>query len=261
MPTMRLQKYFSDCGVLSRRAAEAEIAAGRVCVNGIPASLGDKIDPEHDAVTWNGTRVCPPAHRTGRTYILLNKPVGYVTTVRDDRGRPTALSLLHGVTQRVYPVGRLDLYSEGLLLFTDDGELANRLMHPSHSIPKRYHVTLKGTLTEADAARYSEPMMLDGYLLRPVESRLLRAGERLPDGVTASEIELVLHEGRNRQIRRMSEQLGFTVIRLRRVALGELTLQGVPCGRWRHLTAEEIEYLQSASMEVLPDAGHQTDSE
>ena len=256
MQTLRLQKYFSECGVLSRRAAEEEIAAGHVLVNGLPASLGMRIDPELDTVEWNGVRVLLPDGQKGHTYIFLNKPVGYVTTVQDERGRPTVLSLLHGVKHRVYPVGRLDMYSEGLLLLTDDGELTNRLTHPSHSIPKRYVVTVKGTLDEVDAARYTAPMTLEGYRLRPVQSRLIRSGERLPDGVIASQIELTLHEGRNRQIRRMSEQLGYTVIRLQRIALGELTLDGLPCGHWRYLTDSEVAYLQRASHSQQGEESH-----
>jgi len=245
MEPIRLQKYFSDCGILSRRAAEAEIEAGNVTVNGVRAALGMKINPETDVVLFNGKTVSPETSKAERTYIMLHKPLGYVTTMKDEKGRPTAADLLHGLHTRVYPIGRLDMYSEGLLLFTNDGETANRLMHPSHNIDKEYRLTLKGTLTEEDARRYTLPMTLDGYRLRPVEAKLLSSGDRLPDGTVCSVLSVTLHEGRNRQIRRMSEQLGYTVIRLVRIRMGKLTLSPLPCGKWRHLTPEEVQYIQS----------------
>ena len=246
METIRLQKFFSDNGILSRRAAEAEIIAGRVKVNGQTAEIGCRVDAEKDEILWNGKRIEPRGERSAHTYIILNKPVGYVTTMSDEKGRKTAADLLTDVPGRVYPVGRLDMYSDGLLLCTDDGELANCLMHPSHNISKKYIVTLKGTLSEQDAARFTLPMTLDGYALQPVEARLKEAGIRLRDGQIASSVEITLHEGRNRQIRRMCEQLGYTVIRLRRISVGNIKLEDLPGGRWRYLTEEEIEYLKSA---------------
>ena len=247
METIRLQKYLSDCGVLSRRAAEAEIQKGTVTVNGVRAEIGQKIDPESDTVCLSGRRIRPRDPLTARTYILLNKPVGYVTTMKDEKGRQLAADLLHGVSIRVYPVGRLDMYSEGMLLFTDDGDLTNRLTHPAHHIPKKYTVTICGTLTKADVARFSEPMMLDGYALRPVEAHLIASGEVMPDGTAVSVVELILHEGRNRQIRRMCDLLGFKVVRLCRIAIGEITLGDLPRGKWRYLTPEEIAYLKDAT--------------
>lgn len=247
METIRLQKYLSDCGVLSRRAAEAEIQKGTVTVNGVRAEIGQKIDPESDTVCLSGRRIRPRDPLTARTYILLNKPVGYVTTMKDEKGRQLAADLLHGVSIRVYPVGRLDMYSEGMLLFTDDGDLTNRLTHPAHHIPKKYTVTIRGTLTKADVARFSEPMMLDGYALRPVEARLIASGDVMPDGTAVSVVELILHEGRNRQIRRMCDLLGFKVVRLCRIAIGEITLGDLPRGKWRYLTNEEIAYLKNAT--------------
>ncbi len=245
MEKIRLQKFFSDSGILSRRAAEAQIMAGAVTVNGITAEPGMKIDPEADTVVYGGRQIAPIRARAGRTYIMLHKPVGYVTTMKDEKGRKTAADLLRGVDRRVYPIGRLDMYSEGLLLFTDDGDLANRLMHPSHHVDKEYTLTLKGILTEEDARRYTLPMTLDGYALRPVEAKLLRSGITLPDGVVCSTLSVTLHEGRNRQIRRMSDLLGYTVVRLRRIRLGKLTLDGLACGKWRFLSEEEIAYLKS----------------
>ena len=247
METIRLQKYLSDCGVLSRRAAEAEIQKGTITVNGRPAEIGQKIDPEKDTVRWNGQVIRQAGGHVGRTYILLNKPIGYVTTMKDEKGRQVAADLLHGVTERVYPVGRLDMYSEGMLLFTNDGDLTNRLTHPAHHIPKKYVVTIRGALTKADAARFTEPMTLDGYALRPVEAVLRTSGDCLPDGTIISTVELTLHEGRNRQIRRMCDVLGFKVIRLCRISIGEIGLGNLPLGKWRHLTAEEIDYLKTAT--------------
>lgn len=242
---LRLQKYFTECGILSRRQAEEEIKAGRVTVNGVRAELGTKIDPTQDTVLWNGRTVRPAGGDTRRTYVMLNKPIGYVTTMSDEKGRRTVADLLAAVGTRVYPVGRLDMYSDGLLLCTSDGELANRLMHPSHDVAKKYIVTLMGHLTGDDIARLTAPMELDGYQLRPIEARLLEAGIVLNDGVIASTVEVVLHEGRNRQIRRMCEIAGLKVLRLRRVAVGKLQLGTLPAGKWRYLSSDEIDYLKS----------------
>jgi 23S rRNA pseudouridine2605 synthase len=229
---MRLQKFFSDCGILSRRAAEAEIAAGKVKVNGVVAQIGDSIDPDVDIVEYNGKRIRPRTS-TKRHYIMLNKPRGYVTTMQDEKGRPTVANLTAGVGTRVYPVGRLDMDSEGLLLLTDDGEFANQLTHPKHEIPKIYHVTLSKVLTKEALAALRAPMELDGYRLQPVSVKKLA-----PDTV-----QMNLYEGRNRQIRRMCEAVGLKVIRLQRVAVGDLSLGDLPLGKWRELTPDEINYL------------------
>ena len=232
---MRLQKFFSDCGVLSRRAAEAEIAAGKVKVNGAVAQIGDSIDPEVDIVEYKGKRILPRASEK-RHYIMLNKPRGYVTTMQDEKGRPTVANLTAGIGTRVYPVGRLDMDSEGLLLLTDDGEFANQLTHPRHEIPKIYHVTLSKVLTKDEIAALRAPMELDGYRLQPVTVKKLA-----PDT-----IQMNLYEGRNRQIRRMCEAAGLKVIRLQRIAIGDLGLGDLPLGRWRELTPDEIHYLTSS---------------
>ena len=231
---MRLQKFFSDCGVLSRRAAEAEIAAGKVKVNGAVAQIGDSIDPEVDIVEYKGKRIRPRVSEK-RHYIMLNKPRGYVTTMQDEKGRPTVANLTAGVGTRVYPVGRLDMDSEGLLLLTDDGEFANQLTHPRHEIPKIYHVTLSKVLTKEEIATLRAPMELDGYRLQPVTVKKLA-----PDT-----IQMNLFEGRNRQIRRMCEAAGLKVIRLQRIAIGDLGLGDLPLGRWRELTPNEVNYLTS----------------
>ena len=233
---IRLQKFFTDSGVLSRRAAEAEILAGNVQVNGVTATLGDKVDPENDVVEYRGKRIRPRAALPHR-YLLLNKPRGFVTTLKDEKGRHTVTDLVKGAGARLYPVGRLDMDSEGLLLMTDDGELTNRLTHPRHEIPKIYHVTVSPAPTPEILAALASPMELDGYRLLPIGVRPF----------SRDVLELTLYEGRNRQIRRMCDAVGLRVRQLRRVAIGELTLGELPLGKWRELTEDEIKYLFTAS--------------
>ena len=229
---IRLQKHFTDCGVLSRRAAEKEIAEGRVKVNGQIASLGDKIDPQRDTVEWNG-KIIRPAANAKPLYLMLNKPRGYVTTSSDERGRKKVTDLTCDVNTRVYPVGRLDMDSEGLLLLTNDGEFANRLTHPKHDIPKIYRVTVSPAPSEAQLEKLRSPMELDGYSLRPVEVLVCKENQ----------LEMRLYEGRNRQIRRMCDAVGLDVKRLQRIAIGEVTLGTLAVGKWRHLSEAEVNYL------------------
>lgn len=248
---IRLQKYFSDCGILSRRAAEKEIEEGHVTVNGIPAVLGQKIDPVQDDVRWKNRPIRQPlvAGVRKHTYILLHKPVGYVTTLSDDRGRPTISELLRGVPGRVYPVGRLDMYSDGLLLCTDDGELTNTLTHPSHKVPKVYLATLDGKLSNGEIRSLGAPVALDGRMTKAVETR--KIADCTFRGLPATVVQFTLFEGRNRQIRRMCEAHEKKVYALTRIQMGELELGTLPCGKWRYLTDDEIASLQkySASMD------------
>ena len=222
----RLQKILSARGVASRRAAEGYLSAGRVTVNGCTARVGDKADPERDDIRVDGRPLRRPARRT---YLMLNKPRGYVTTLSDEKGRRTVAELVAGCGARVWPVGRLDLDSEGLLLLTDDGALTHALLHPSHEVEKEYRVWVEG---DVDAALpvLRGPMELDGYALRP--ARVTLAGE----GV----LSVVIHEGRNRQVRRMCAAAGLRVRRLQRVREGELCLGTLPVGAWRRLTGEEL---------------------
>ena len=229
---IRLQKYFTDCGILSRRAAEAEILAGHVRVNGEIAHLGDKIDPETDRVEFNG-RPVQPRRSAAHTYLMLHKPRGYVTTLKDEKDRKTITDLIPKGYGRLYPIGRLDMDSEGLLLLTDDGDFTNHLTHPRHEIPKIYHVTLSTVPTKQAIAALEAPMELDGYRLRPIGVKQLS-----PDT-----LRLTLHEGRNRQIRRMCEAVGLKVVRLCRTAIGDLKLGDLPLGKCRPLTQNEVEYL------------------
>lgn len=220
----RLQKLLSSAGVCSRRRAEEYITAGRVAVNGVPASLGDRADLRRDTVTLDGVPVRPGG---AHTYLMLNKPRGYVTTLSDEKGRRTAAELVSGCGSRVWPVGRLDLDSEGLLLFTDDGALTNRLLHPTGEVEKEYLVWVQGDV-EAALPALRRPMRLEGEELRA--DRVERRGEAL---------RFVLHQGKNRQLRRMCAAAGLTVTRLKRIREGPLRLGELPVGQWRYLTEEE----------------------
>lgn len=225
----RLQKILSDRGVSSRRKAEELIRQGKVTVNGQIASLGDGADPEIDQIIVEGK---PLPSASGYIYLMLNKPRGYVTTLSDEKGRPTAASLVADCGQRVYPIGRLDMDSEGLLLFTNDGVFANRVMHPSHEMEKVYLVQVRG-YTPTGFQRLCEPITLDGYQIRAPKLRLLSVKE------DAARFEITIHEGRNRQIRRMCSFAGMQVTRLKRIREGKLELGNLPVGKWRLLTREE----------------------
>lgn len=244
MNEIRLQKFFSDAGVMSRRHAEAAIAEGRVKVNGEVAEVGMKIDPWYDTVTLDGKEIRPRTIEA-YTYIMLNKPAGYVTTLSDEKDRPTVTDLVSDVGVRVYPIGRLDMYSEGLLLLTDDGECANKVMHPSSEILKTYAVRLKGTVTADEVAMLESPMELDGYLLNPVKAEIVSSERKTGRGDAVTDILVTISEGRNRQIRRMCENCGLTILRLRRISEGKLTLGNLPAGKWRRLTDDEVAYLKS----------------
>ena len=230
----RLQKILSGRGLCSRREAEKWIEAGRVTVNGLPAELGAAADPEQDQIMVDG-RPLPGAGKL--VYLMLHKPRGYVTTLRDEKGRLDAASLVADCGVRVYPIGRLDMDSEGLLLFTNDGDFANRLMHPSHEIEKCYRVLVSG-FEPGKEELLSRPIVLDGYRIRPPKVRLLE----VRDG--KARLEVVIHEGRNRQVRRMCQAAGMQVLRLKRVAEGSVRLGSLPEGAWRYLTEAEVRELK-----------------
>ncbi len=240
---IRLQKYFTDCGVLSRRAAEAEIEAGRVSVNGERATLGQKIDPENDRVLWNGKEI-KPARKHEHVTVMLNKPAGFVTTTSDEEGRPCVTDLLSELNVRLYPIGRLDMNSTGLLLLTNDGELANLLTHPRHHVPKVYHVTVGGEIPFSTVRRLSSPMTIDGYRIRPVKVDCLATYEH------KSVLEMTLSEGRNRQIRKMCAALNLHILSLERVAMGPITLGHLPLGKFRYLAPTEVEALRNAALKA-----------
>lgn len=244
MEEIRLQKFFSDAGVMSRRHAEAEISAGRVTVNGVTATLGMKINPASDEVMYNGERVVPRSEGDSYTYIALNKPAGYVTTMSDESNRPTVCELTRDLGRRVYPVGRLDMYSEGLIIMTDDGEAAMKLMHPSYSTTKVYAVRVRGSVSPEALDRLTSPMELDGYTIAPVGVKVVSDNRKNSRGEIVTDMLFTLGEGRNRQIRRMCEACGLTVVRLRRISEGEISLGNLPSGKWRYLTDSEIEYIR-----------------
>lgn len=231
----RLQKIIAARGLCSRRQAEKWIEEGRVRVNGNTAHLGDTADVTEDVIEVDGKRL-PKAGK--KVYLMLNKPRGYVTTLSDEKGRKNAAQLVENCGTRVYPVGRLDMDSEGLLLFTNDGEFANLLMHPRHEVEKTYRVWVTG-YTDENLELLKQPIELDGYRIKPPKVRLLHAsGEK-------ATVEVIIHEGRNRQVRRMCQAAGMNVARLVRVAEGKLRMGDLKSGAWRHLRSDEVEKLLS----------------
>lgn len=239
MQPIRLQKYISDAGLMSRRAAEEEIRKGNVSVNGHVAELGMKIDPKNDVITYKNKRIVN--EKREYTYIMLNKPRGYLSSTSDDRGRKCVTDLINGIDARIYPVGRLDLISEGMLLLTDDGELKNRLTHPSHSLPKIYRVKVREKVSDEQYGILTSPMEIDGYEIKPVTVVISESDD------SGTVLKMTLIEGRNRQIRKMCENAGLTVKRLSRISIGNLKLNNLPMGKWRYLTLEEVEYLYKAT--------------
>ena len=229
----RLQKILSARGVASRRKAEEMIQSGLVSVNGVPAALGDTADPEMDEILVDGK---PLPKQEKYIYILLHKPRGYVTTLSDEKGRKNAAQLVADCGVRVYPVGRLDMDSEGLLLFTNDGDFANRLMHPKQEVEKAYQVWVTGYHSGSEV-QLSKPITLDGYTIRPPKVKLMWS-----DGQKAKFL-VTIHEGRNRQVRRMCDAAGLHCTRLRRVKEGSLSLGELPLGKWRYLTEDEVKNL------------------
>lgn len=230
--TERIQKILSARGLCSRRTAENWIAQGRVSCNGTVCILGQTADPDVDEICVDGKPIPAPSEYV---YIMLHKPKGYVTTLSDEKGRKNAAQLVTDCGVRVYPVGRLDMDSEGLLLLTNDGEFAQRMMHPRHNIDKVYHVWVRDydpSLVE----KLRKPMHLDGYRLSPAKVRVLNGAQGI--------LEVIIHEGRNRQVRRMCAIAGMPVKRLVRVAEGPLELGQLPIGKWRYLSSQELQMLQ-----------------
>lgn len=234
----RLQKLIASAGLCARRTAEDWIAAGRVCVNGAVASLGDRADLETDTVTVDGA---PLPGKPGAVYLMLNKPRGYVTTLSDEYGRRTAAELVADCGVRVYPVGRLDRDSEGLLLFTNDGELAQRLLHPRHQVDKVYLVTVRGDIRGA-AERLMAITELDGESIAPAQAAEVARHEG------QAVLRVTIHQGKNRQVRRMCAQIGLHVVRLQRVQEDSLLLGDLPAGKWRYLTGQELQGLRGGEM-------------
>lgn len=241
---IRLQKFLSEAGVCSRRKAEEYITAGKIKVNGRVATLGDKVDPIRDKIMMSGKRILP-----GKTkmYIMLHKPRGYVTTLKDEMGRKCVEELVQDAGVRLFPVGRLDRNSEGLLLMTNDGEFANKLTHPSRHVAKVYRVTVREKVTEEQAGRLAGGLMIDGKRTLPCDVNILDAKEE------RSVLNIVLYEGRNRQIRKMCEEVGLTVIRLKRTEIAGVKLGMLPQGKWRELNEKEMKHLNNVSVAKMEE--------
>ncbi len=236
---IRLQKYLSECGIASRRKAEEYIEAGRVKVNGRPAKLGDRVDPKRDKVMFAGRRV---VGQKKKMYIMLHKPRGYVTTLSDEKGRKCVSDLVADAGVRLFPVGRLDRDSEGLLLMTNDGEFANLLTHPSRHVSKVYRVTVRGQVTEERLDQMAAGILLDGEKTRPCEVHVISKGE------DRTVLHFTLYQGKNRQIRRMCEAVDLTVIRLKRTMIAGVKLGMLKPGKWRELNEKEMRHLTSVSV-------------
>ena len=231
---IRLQKYLAECGIASRRKSEELIAAGKVKVNGVTASIGDKVNPKHDKVTVSSKKAVSVKKSV---YIMLNKPRGFITTMSDEHDRKCVAELVKGINTRVYPVGRLDRESEGLLIMTNDGEFANALTHPSKHISKTYRVTIRPEITKEQATAFRNGIEIDGRMTAHADLRILEAQEN------RTVVEVTIYEGRNRQIRKMFEALGIEVARLKRTKVGNLKLGMLKQGDYRDLTPEEVNSL------------------
>lgn len=236
---VRLQKMLADCGVASRRKAEELIANGQVKVNGVVAKIGDKVDPKKDKVYVNGKHVISERN----VYYMLHKPRGFITTMQDEMGRKCVAELVQDIPERVYPVGRLDRDSEGMLLMTNDGEFANMMAHPSMHVPKTYRVTVRPSVNEEQLTQLAMGIVIDGERTLPAQVRVL---SQEPGRVV---LEIVLYEGRNRQIRNMCEAIGLEVARLKRTACGPVKLGMLQPGDYRRLTLEEVKKLRNAAKE------------
>ena len=239
---IRLQKFLAENGVASRRKSEELIERGKVRVNGHPAQLGDKVDPKRDIVTVSGERIEPVA--SGNVYIMLNKPRGYVTTMSDEMGRKCVAELVAEVDERIFPVGRLDKDSEGLLLFTNDGEFANMMTHPSMHISKTYRVTVKPAADEEHLVALSSGVEIDGRKTMPASVQVMS------EDSDRSVLQITIHEGRNRQIRKMCEAVGLETIRLKRISMGSLKLGSLPVGKFRDLKKEEVSALKRSAQKA-----------
>lgn len=248
---MRLEKYIANSGIASRRAVKRAIREGLVTVNGIEIFIpGHPIDTENDIIEFKGEHVQP---LTERLYLMLNKPAGFLTTRRDERGRPTVMDLLGDLPKSIYPVGRLDLETEGLLLFTNDGNFANRMMHPSHEINKTYHAWVKGVPTERAINRLRNGVTIPGGVTSPAKIKRLnvknvpirRDKKKVKSKESISKLRVIIHEGKKRQVRLMFKAVGHRVVRLKRTRIGTLGLGDLPMGQYRLLTPTEVANLQN----------------
>lgn len=234
---VRLQKYLAECGIGSRRAIERFIQEGKISVNGIPASMGQKIDPETDKIFLDNKPISLKIPE--KVYILLNKPKGYVTTASDEFGRPTVIDLIKNLKTRVFPVGRLDLDVEGALLLTNDGELANKLLHPSNEVPKTYIAVVKGFITTVAIKKLEKGVMLEDGKTSPAQVKVLQ------QNLKSSTLQLTIHEGKKREVKRMCDAVGFPLTSLKRISFAGINLGNLHTGKWRYLTPAEIAYIRN----------------
>ena len=236
MEEIRLQKYMADCGVASRRKCEEYILQGKVKVNGkVVSELGTKVLPSKDEIELEGKKITSEQRHI---YILLNKPIGYVTTTKDQFGRDDVLDLVK-VKERIVPVGRLDMYTSGALILTNDGDFVYKITHPKHEINKTYTVTLKGIITKEEVLQLQKGVDIGDYVTKPAKVKILKTDEEKQ----ISRLEIVIHEGKNRQVRRMCEAVGRKVLALHRTKIGEISVKGIPLGKWRNLRQDEIRKL------------------
>ena len=242
MEEVRLQKFLASSGVASRRKCEELILEGRVTVNGkVVTELGTKVDPEKDEICFDGKKI--EAKNDEYVYILLNKPIGYVTTAKDQFDRECVLDFLKGVKKRVVPVGRLDMYTSGALILTDDGDFVYKVTHPKHEITKTYTVTVKGIVKEEEVQALRDGVIIDeDYKTRPAEARI----RKIDNEKKISRIEITIHEGKNRQVRKMCEAIGKRVLALHRNKIGDIEVKDLKIGTWRYLKPSEVEKLIKA---------------
>lgn len=233
----RLQKFLANQGICSRRKAEEYILQGRVKVNGqVITELGTKIDPQKDKVEFDGKAI---TNQTEKVYILLNKPIGYVTTVKDQFNRPTVMELLKNNKTSVVPVGRLDMYTSGALILSNDGDFIYKVTHPKHEINKTYQVTVRGKIANEEVEKLRSGVDIGEYITKPAQVRIMKIDEEK----NISRIEITIHEGKNRQVRRMCESIGRSVIALHRSKIGNITVKDLKLGDWRYMTKLEVEQL------------------
>ncbi|MCD1260172.1 rRNA pseudouridine synthase [Paenibacillus athensensis] len=239
----RLQKVLAEAGIASRRKCEEIITAGRVQVNGeVVKTLGVKVDPQQDEIRVDGRAI----NQQKKIYVILNKPKGVITSANDPGGRKVVTDFLPGITQRVYPVGRLDYDTEGLLLLTNDGEFAHLLTHPKHHVPKTYHATVKGVPHGTLLDKLRDGVKLEDGMTSPAEVEYADINPEKNESI----VEITIYEGRNRQVRRMFESISFPVIKLKRIKFGPIFLTGLPRGKYRHLTPGEIQELRDAALQT-----------
>ena len=236
MEKIRIQKYMAECGIASRRKCEEYISQGKIKLNGkIVKELGIKIDPSKDEIEFDGKTI---KREKKRIYILLNKPIDYVTTTKDQFDRKNVLDLVR-VKERIVPVGRLDMYTSGALILTNDGEFIYKVTHPKHEINKTYTVTLKGIITNEDVKKLQKGVDIGEYITKPAKVKILQTNKEKQ----TSRLEIIIHEGKNRQIRRMCESIGKKVLALHRTKIGEISVKDMKIGKWRYLTNDEIKAL------------------